>query len=41
MAHIIDTGRIVVTKEELKQGVKFCITENKTLIETYDITWKD
>ena len=41
MAHITDVGSIVVSKEELKQGVKFCITENKTLIETYNVTWKD
>jgi hypothetical protein len=41
LPHITDTGRIVVTKEELKNGVKFCITENKILLETYDVIWKD
>ncbi len=41
MPQINTNQTIVVSKDELKKGVKFCVIENNTLIETYTVNWKD
>ena len=39
MPHLTTNQSVIVTKEELKKGIKFCVTENNILIETYNVFW--